>query len=259
MQFLLWIQTASLVIAMPLLASSPSVDIEEGHEDTKTVFVIFSDLKISSEHGFEVQGDFSSIDDSQDSSFGINVRSIGIANTDLEERLWSFQVPSKSSSSVFRVFHRDGADLNEWSRSYVNFISGSFFEYSTSSYADISPSSGWKTSITVSMEEYADYFVSRIDPGATYGANSLSTFLQVEKGLNVLDYSDEAASSISWVDDYVGETTLLDKINLLKEESSGLKAEMSNAATYILSALTVAAAGFMAYCFLKRGKDAKKN
>ena len=109
------------------------------------------------------------------------------------------------------------------------------------------------------MEEYADYFVSRIDPGVTYGANSLSTFLQVEKGLNVLDYSDEAASSISWVDDYVGETTLLDKINLLKEESSGLKAEMSNAATYILSALTVAAAGFMAYCFLKRGKDAKKN
>ena len=109
MQFLLWIQTASLVIAMPLLASSPSVDIEEDYEDTKTVFVIFSDLKISSEHGFEVRGDFSSIDDSQDSSFGINVRSIGIANTDLEERLWSFQVPSKSSSSVFRVFHRDGA------------------------------------------------------------------------------------------------------------------------------------------------------
>ena len=229
-------------------------------ENTKTVFVYFNDLSINP-HTFKVEGTFASIDGKQTSIYGEYIEPTSISNTYENSRLWKYEIPVQTFSSSFKILFEENEQLSEWSRTGLYNVNGSIYYYSTNHYSDIGQETGWKKTHQFTLKEYADYFVSRIDPNKEDGASSLSSYVQIRDSFfdSLANYSDQDAESIKWNDEFVGETTLLSKTKLLNEKAG--KIQNSNfldvLPVYILGGCLLITAGYMTVTFYKKHKNEK--
>lgn len=177
------------------------------------IYIYFSDLRIHNSL-FSVKGNFFSADGEQYETFGTMISTNGIAKTPADGRFWFFDIPEKSKTSVFTI----NSGNNVWSTSGLFKIDGCTFEYATAHYSDIGSQTGWHK-IAIFMDQFADYFLSRIDVGNNSRTNGFMAYDLLSSSLydGLADFDIEREKHFFWDDEFIGYTSFEQKWQLVRE------------------------------------------
>lgn len=207
----IWLFLSLLATLTPLTTNYTKSAINE--EDLKRVYVYFSDLRIS-ETLFNVEGEFYTSDGKKEIIDGEMIASNGLSKTNLDARIWFFDVNKKAKTCTFYIKDKNG---ELWSNTNLTMISGCVFDYSMSSYSTFNTDMGWHN-ISLEMDQFADYFVSRINTEKDTYTDGYMSYQNLNDSIfnSLKDYSEEKEAQIRWTDDFVGNTTFQQKWELIK-------------------------------------------
>lgn len=207
-----------LIVAVSLVRSAP-LNSQDSY-DLKRLYIYFDGLPVSDSELF-VKSETYTKDGKNDVNFAHMVSSIGISDKRLDNRIWFVDVKSDSYLACFSVGPLGYESLPPWSSmGEADVITGSSYIYHQLPSYVFQNDSSWRP-IGLTMAEFADYILSRIDPYSANEVNGCLTFDDLEGSFYsaILDYDAEQAKNIVWNDKYLGrEVSLSEKWNILKDE-----------------------------------------
>lgn len=211
---------------------------------TRRLYVFFKGTPIS-DQVFYVKGDAYTQDGTQNLCYGEMVSSCGLSDGTLNRHLWTIDVDAHAYSMMLSLGPLGHESESPWSAMpSPELISGSSYIYSQRSY-NFEKDSSWSP-IRLSMLEFADYILSRIDPYAKNEVNGFLTYDDLYESFfsSLSDYDEGKAKQIVWTDQYLKkDVSLLEKWSLLKEQFNNIKQDdMPDFWPYLLGGVSLAGA-----------------
>lgn len=204
------------------MAVSPTTGNLEDMSQKRRIYIFFEEAPISDSILF-VKFESSTRDGIKESGFGEMIMPRFPDNDDLKRHLWFVDVSLKSYLLKLSVGPIGYEDLPPWSsmKGYEKIDGSSYVYHQLPDYTFQSDSS-WRP-IKLTMLEFSDFVLSRIDPYSKNDVNGCFTYDDLYNSFfsSLTDYSEEKAKEITWNDEYLGrKTNLYEKWNILKEEHS---------------------------------------